>query len=137
METFCKPYRSHRRMRPTVRSVWSNSNQRLGSNQHLPFFGVFTILFASPARNGRLRRAEIPIASGTTGLRSRDNERVRHWTKLAQDTRYRRKTGHALIEGPHLVAALLDKGMKAASLLVAENSLADPEISALVKRGGT
>ena len=71
-----------------------------------------------------------------TILRSRDNPRVRHWSKLAQDTRYRKKNGRTLVEGPHLVAATQDARIKLISLLVAESVLGKPEISALVKTIG-
>lgn len=64
-------------------------------------------------------------------LRSRDNPRVRHWSKLAQDPRYRRSQKRALIEGPHLVSAFLDRGLVPLSILATEAGLANPEIASL------
>ncbi len=64
-------------------------------------------------------------------LRSRDNPRVRHWSKLAQDPRYRRSQKRALIEGPHLVSAFLDRGLMPLSILATEAGLANPEIASL------
>ena len=64
-------------------------------------------------------------------LRSRDNPRVRHWSKLAQDPRYRRSQKRALIEGPHLVSAFLERGLVPLSILATEAGLANPEIASL------
>jgi TrmH family RNA methyltransferase len=67
-------------------------------------------------------------------IRSRDNPRVKHWSKLAQDTRYRKKERRALIEGPHLVTALVDARLKPVALIVSEGYLA--EIPASIKEAG-
>jgi TrmH family RNA methyltransferase len=67
-------------------------------------------------------------------IRSRDNPRVKHWSKLAQDTRYRKKARRALIEGPHLVTALVDARLKPVALIVSEGYLA--EIPASIKEAG-
>ena len=40
-----------------------------------------------------------------TVLRSKDNPKVKRWMRLAEDGRFRRQEGRALIEGPHLVEA--------------------------------
>ena len=69
-----------------------------------------------------------------TVLRSRDNPRVKHWARLAADGRYRKKERRALIEGPRLVAALLDRGLRPLALLVTEDALRNAEIKALVQR---
>jgi TrmH family RNA methyltransferase len=64
-------------------------------------------------------------------LSSRQNPRVRRWIKLARDARLRRKEGRAWIEGPHLVAALRERGMKPVALIVSEEGLKRPEIRSL------
>jgi TrmH family RNA methyltransferase len=67
-------------------------------------------------------------------IRSRDNPRVKHWSRLAQDSRYRKKERRALIEGPHLVTALVDARLKPVALIVSEGYLA--EIPASIKEAG-
>jgi TrmH family RNA methyltransferase len=67
-------------------------------------------------------------------LRSRDNARVKRWAKLSQDTRFRKKERRALIEGPHLVSALFDRGWKPLCVLVREGAAHDPEIQRLLKK---
>jgi TrmH family RNA methyltransferase len=69
-------------------------------------------------------------------LSSKDNPKVRHWQKLAEDTRYRRAKKRALIEGPHLLAAALQHGHKPLVLLATEEGLARAEIRQLVERTG-
>ena len=63
-------------------------------------------------------------------LTSRDNPKVKHWTKLASDGRYRRSKGRALIEGPHLVQAARQAGVEIHALLVSEK--AQPENGAII-----
>ncbi len=67
-------------------------------------------------------------------LRSRDNPRAKRWSRLARDARFRRREACALLEGPHLVAALLAQGLAPLAVLVTEVSLADQEIGNLVKK---
>jgi TrmH family RNA methyltransferase len=55
-------------------------------------------------------------------ITSRDNPKVKHWTKLASDGRYRKSQGRALIEGPHLVEAALQAGVAVHAILVSENA---------------
>lgn len=69
-------------------------------------------------------------------LSSRDNPRVRHWSKLARDSRYRHSEKRALIEGTHLLAALLEQRMKPLAVVATEAGLGREEISALVSRTG-
>jgi RNA methyltransferase, TrmH family len=69
-------------------------------------------------------------------LRSRDNPRVRHWHALAHDGRARRQSGRALLEGTHLLGALLGSGGRPVSLLVSETGRDNSEIAALVRRAG-
>jgi TrmH family RNA methyltransferase len=58
-----------------------------------------------------------------TVLRSRANPRVRRWAKLVRDSSLRRKERRAIIEGPHLLAALLEQGLKPICVLVTANGL--------------
>ena len=58
-------------------------------------------------------------------LTSRDNPKVKHWTKLARDGRYRKSKGRALIEGPHLVQAAVAAGIEIHALLVSEKARAE------------
>jgi TrmH family RNA methyltransferase len=67
-------------------------------------------------------------------LRSRDNARVKRWAKLSRDTRFRRKERRALIEGPHLVSALLERGWKPLCVLVSEAAAHDSEIRRLLEK---
>lgn len=69
-------------------------------------------------------------------LRSRDNPQVKRWAKLARESRLRRSEGRALIEGPHLLEALLSAQLKPATVLATEAALADAEIAALVAKSG-
>lgn len=71
-----------------------------------------------------------------TVLTSRDNPKVRHWRKLAEDARYRRAQKRALIEGPHLLAAALQQGCKLVALLATEEGSNDPEISGSIAQSG-
>jgi TrmH family RNA methyltransferase len=71
-----------------------------------------------------------------TALTSKDNPRVRHWRKLAEDPRYRRAQKRALIGGPHLLAAALEHGHKPLALLATEEGAADAEISRLIGQSG-
>jgi TrmH family RNA methyltransferase len=66
-------------------------------------------------------------------LSSKDNPKVRHWRKLAEDPRYRRAQGRALIEGPHLLQAALQHGRKPLNVLATETGVADPEIGKLLQ----
>src|SRR5436190_1424567 len=83
---------------------------------------------------GVLRLRRPPHLRAVTVLRSRDNPRVKRWARLAADGRYRKKERRALIEGPRLVAALLDQGLRPLALLVTEDALRNAEIKALVRR---
>jgi len=58
-----------------------------------------------------------------TVLRSRDNARVRRWAKLVRDSSLRRKEGRAIIEGPHLLAAMLEQGIKPICVFATANGL--------------
>jgi len=67
-----------------------------------------------------------------TSLTSRDNPKVKRWIRLAGDARYRRTEKRALIEGPHLLAAALQHGVKPITVLVTEEGAANAEIAALL-----
>ena len=69
-----------------------------------------------------------------TALRSRDNPKVRRWSRLARDGRFRRQEGCALIEGPHLLAAALEKQLNLSALLVVEDELSNREIRKLIEK---
>jgi len=71
-----------------------------------------------------------------TLLTSKDNPRVRHWKKLAEDPRYRRGEKRALIEGPHLLAAALAHGCKPVALLATQQGERDTEIRELIAKSG-
>jgi TrmH family RNA methyltransferase len=71
-----------------------------------------------------------------TVLRSKDNPRIKRWTKLARDARLRRSERGALIEGTHLVSAWLDRHGPPSALIASEAALEKPEIAALVRRCG-
>jgi len=64
-------------------------------------------------------------------LTSKDNPKVRRWAKLARDARYRKSERRALIEGPHLLAALQASGGQAIAILVTEKALEGKEIAGL------
>jgi TrmH family RNA methyltransferase len=67
-----------------------------------------------------------------TPLTSKDNPKVKRWIRLAGDARYRRTEKRALIEGPHLLAAALQHGVKPVAVLVTEEAAANAEIAALL-----
>jgi TrmH family RNA methyltransferase len=63
-------------------------------------------------------------------ISSRDNPRVKRWAKLSEDGRFRRGEGRALLEGPHLVAALLQAGIKPVCVVVSEASDEERQLAA-------
>jgi len=63
---------------------------------------------------------------------SRDNARVKRWVKLARDSSLRREEKRAMIEGPHLVAELLQAGLEPLALLVSKSGLERREIQKLI-----
>lgn len=69
-------------------------------------------------------------------ISSRDNPRVKRWAKLSQDARFRRTERRALVEGPHLVAALLQARIKPLSVLVSEDGAENAEIQDLIRKSG-
>ena len=69
-------------------------------------------------------------------LTSRDNPRVKRWAKLVAEARYRRSEKRALIEGPHLLKAALERGYKPVAVLATEEGAAQAKISALIRETG-
>jgi TrmH family RNA methyltransferase len=65
---------------------------------------------------------------------SRDNAAFKAMSKLISNAGERRKTGRSVLDGPHLLAALLDAGHKPEELMVSEAGLARREIAKLVER---
>ena len=55
-----------------------------------------------------------------TVLTSKDNPKVKRWIRLASDARFRRSEKRALIEGPHLLSAALQYGIKPVVVLATE-----------------
>ena len=55
-----------------------------------------------------------------TVLTSKDNPKVKRWIRLASDARFRRAEKRALIEGPHLLAAALQAGLRPITVLATE-----------------
>ena len=64
-------------------------------------------------------------------LTSRDNPRVKRWIKLCNEARYRRTENRAIIEGPHLVAALREQGMKPVAVIATEEGMESAELRRL------
>jgi TrmH family RNA methyltransferase len=69
-----------------------------------------------------------------TVIRSRDNSRVKRWSKLMRDSSLRNAEKRAMIEGPHLVAELLQAGLKPLALLASESGLERDEIQNLIRK---
>ena len=65
-------------------------------------------------------------------ISSRDNPFYKSLHKLSASARERRAAGQTLLDGPHLLRALLDAGIKPLHLLVNEQALQDGEIVALL-----
>ena len=55
-------------------------------------------------------------------LTSKDNPKVKRWMKLATDARFRRSENRALIEGPHLIEAALQRGLKLLAVMATEQA---------------
>lgn len=67
-------------------------------------------------------------------ITSRDNPTFKELRALACGVRRTREEGCALLDGPHLVTAALDKGLLPDLLAVSESALANPEVCALLAR---
>jgi len=58
-----------------------------------------------------------------TVLRSRDNARVKRWTKLVRDARLRRAERRVVVEGPRLVESALKSRASVQDVLLAESAV--------------
>ncbi|MDP1526297.1 MAG: RNA methyltransferase [Rhodocyclaceae bacterium] len=67
-------------------------------------------------------------------ITSRDNPTFKELRALACGVRRTREEGRALLDGPHLVTAALDKGLIPDLLTISESALANPEVGALLAR---
>jgi TrmH family RNA methyltransferase len=65
-------------------------------------------------------------------ISSRDNARVKRWAKLLRDARARREESTVVVEGPHLVAEVLQAGIEPLALLVSESWLGRADVQALL-----
>ena len=66
-------------------------------------------------------------------ISSRDNPFFKSLHKLTSSGRERREAGHTLLDGPHLLRALMDAGGKPEHLLVNEAALQNAEIIVLLE----
>ena len=67
-------------------------------------------------------------------IASRENAAFKAMARLASSASERRKRGASVIDGAHLLAAVLDSGRKPEEVMVSRTGLADAEIAALVER---
>lgn len=67
-------------------------------------------------------------------ITSRDNPALKALRALLGDARRRREEDRTVIEGPHLVAAALDHGVRPDLVAVSESALAHVEVQALLAR---
>jgi TrmH family RNA methyltransferase len=67
-------------------------------------------------------------------ITSPENPRYRSVLKLHQSSRERRKTGHSLLDGVHLVAAYLQHAGAPLEIVVSASGCDDKEIAALLER---
>ena len=68
-------------------------------------------------------------------LTSKDNPKVKRWMKLATDARFRRSEKRALIEGPHLIQAALQRGLKLLAVMATEEAEMSGLKPIMVSRG--
>jgi RNA methyltransferase, TrmH family len=69
-------------------------------------------------------------------LTSRDNPKVKRWAKLASDARFRREERRALIEGPHLLAAARQHGVRIVAVLATEEAQVDASLKPVLLSNG-
>ena len=67
-------------------------------------------------------------------IASADNARYKALEKLAHSSRERRKRGHSVLDGVHLLAALLQSGREPEAVFVDAAGEADPEIAGILAR---
>lgn len=81
--------------------------------------------------------AGCPTLAAVKNLTSRDNPRLKQLRRWAAQGRARREDGVILLDGLHLIDALLATGREVEELVVSESGLRKPEISAwLIAHGG-
>jgi RNA methyltransferase, TrmH family len=66
-------------------------------------------------------------------INSRDNPLAKRVRAISHSSRERKKLGLALIEGPHLVTALIENGGQLESLIASESGMQHPEIARLMQ----
>ena len=67
---------------------------------------------------------------------SRDNPAFKAMSRLISSASERRKSGLAVLDGAHLLAAFLDSGATPEDVMVSRAGLDDPEVARLVERCG-
>ena len=60
-------------------------------------------------------------------IQSRDNAVAKHLISLATSSRERKKTGHTVLDGAHLVTAYIDAGFIPYSIAIRESAIASPD----------
>ena len=76
------------------------------------------------------------MTRATHPITSSENPRFRALLKLQQSSRERRKAGHSLLDGSHLVAAYLQHGGAPDEIVVSASGCRSAEITGLVARAG-
>lgn len=71
-----------------------------------------------------------------TTITSRANPAVKAMAKLVASTAERKRAGLSVLEGPHLVASLLDSGRALQSLVVSQSASADAQVAKIMMRAG-
>ena len=67
-------------------------------------------------------------------IRSRENAFVRHLIGLAHSSRERKKSGHSVLDGAHLVTAFIASGRMPLALAIRESALDSDDAVALLKK---
>lgn len=67
-------------------------------------------------------------------IRSRDNAFVRHLIGLAHSSRERKKSGHSVLDGAHLVDAFISSGRLPLSLAIRESAAESPDARAVIEQ---
>ena len=77
------------------------------------------------------------MVRGAQPIASAANAHFKALEKLAHSARQRRKHGRSVLDGVHLLAALLDSGRQPEEVFVDAAGEADPEVAALLRRIGS
>lgn len=70
-------------------------------------------------------------------IRSRDNDYAKHLIALAHSSRERKKSGHTILDGAHLVEAYIAAGGTPLSIAIRESALHGADASAIISRVST